>query len=113
MQKLLSDHNIKLMIGIYPDEFQANQKLTSQLFEHYALDRKEYDIKLVQNILKNYLDDNQLMYLDLFESFKTKGSKETLYLCRDTHWNQAGNELAACIIFEYLLFYVDKIISSH
>ncbi len=113
MQKILTDHKIKLMVGIYPDEFQVNQELTLQIFEHYALNSKTYDIRLMQNILKDYLDDAYIAYLDLLEPFQTQGRKKALYLCRDTHWNQAGNELAARIIFEYLFSHVDEVISSH
>ncbi len=103
MQQILTDRKIKLVVGIYPDEFQVNNDLLLKILRSFGLKENNYDAELMQHILKKYLESKHIPYIDLLDYFKIKGNKEPLYLCRNTHWNRAGNELAATIIFQYLL----------
>ena len=41
-------------------------------------------------------------YLDLLEPFKAKSQTTRLYKPNDTHWNIAGNKLAAELIGQHL-----------
>jgi hypothetical protein len=44
-------------------------------------------------------------YLDLLPMFRTtfaKNPEKPLFLLRDTHWNQSGNELAVETIYHWL-----------
>jgi len=43
-----------------------------------------------------------IKYIDLYHGFENK-SEIRLYKPRDTHWNIAGNQLAANIIQEHIL----------
>ena len=108
MKKLLDSRNIKFIIGIYPDEFQVNEYLLNQIFVTFNLKREIYDIEIGQKILKQYLDAKQIVYIDMLKEFRVKGSKRQLYLLRNTHWNDSGNELAAKIIFKKVLEYVEQ-----
>jgi len=62
----------------------------------------DYDLDLAQKRLKNFLDAKHLPYLDLLDRFKDEEQRQDLYLFRNTHWNEAGNELEAEILFQYL-----------
>jgi len=99
MKKLLDSKNIKFVVGIYPDEFHVNEYLLNQIFATFNLKREIYDIEIGQNILKQYLDSKQIQYIDMTKEFRVEGRKRQLYLLRNTHWNDSGNELAAKIIF--------------
>jgi hypothetical protein len=112
MQQLLTDRKIKFVVGIYPDEFQVSNAILLQIFESFGLEKSKYDVELMQHILKEYLESEHVPYIDVLDSFKAKGTKEPLYLCRNTHWNRAGNELAASIIFQYLLPQVDSMMKQ-
>jgi hypothetical protein len=112
MQELLVRNQTKLIVGIYPDEFQVNEQLRSQIFENFGLEKDLYDIEFMQNLLAEYLEAHQIPYLDLLDAFRSQGKNESLYLCRNTHWNQAGNELAANLIFQYLLPQIDSVIGA-
>jgi hypothetical protein len=107
MKELLDARNIELVVGIYPDEFQVDEDLLSQVLQAYNLERDEYDIEFMQRLLKRHLDDLNVGYTDLLDSFKKEAMKRRLYLLRDTHWNPAGNELAADMLFQFLLPHVD------
>jgi len=112
MQNLAIANQIRLFVGIYPDEFQVNEKLQLQLFRDFGLEKTNYDLEFMQTLLSEYLDANRIPYVDLLKAFQTHGKTEPLYLCRNTHWNQAGNELAANIIFQYLLPQIDSVMED-
>lgn len=54
---------------------------------------------MILRLEKQYLDSKQIQYIDMTEEFRVEGRKRQLYLLRNTHWNDSGNELAAKIIF--------------
>lgn len=107
MEAILTAKNIKFMVGIYPDEFQINQDLLNELCIRYHLKKEDYDIELMQKLLKGHLDKRGIYCVDLLKKFQQVGEKVPLYKFRDPHWNETGNKLAADIIFPELLKYVD------
>ena len=56
-------------------------------------------------MLSDRLDKLGIKYIDLLPSF-SENSGERLYRVRDTHWNIAGNQLAANIIQAHIVNYV-------
>ena len=108
IDQLLKSRNIKFVVGIYPDEFQVNDDLLNQIFSRFNLKRENYNIELGQKILKQYLDSKQIQYIDMLNEFSAEGREGQLYLYRDTHWNDSGNELAADIIFRNICGFVEK-----
>jgi len=106
IKQLLAERQIDFKVAIYPDEFQVNQALADQLFETYDLNREDYDLELMQKLLIAFLDREEIPYIDMLDQFRQVGQTETLYLLRDTHWNLAGNQLAADILYQNLLDYV-------
>lgn len=103
MDDLLKSRGVKFMVAIYPDEFQVNEELRGKVFEHYGLKTEDYDLELGQKILKEFLDSRGIPYVDLLERFREEGKRRSLYITSDTHWNDAGNELAAEVLFENLV----------
>lgn len=103
MDALLKSRNIKFVVAIYPDEFQVNGNLLKAIFEKYRLRQEDYDLDLAQNLLKSFLESKGIPYIDLSARFRAEGKIRDLYLFRDTHWNDAGNQLAAGILFEDLV----------
>ena len=67
-----------------------------------------WNTRLPNEKLTAELEELKIDYIDLYKSF-TERTTEQLYRPRDTHWNIAGNNLAANIIQDYLLNqYVDR-----
>lgn len=100
MDGLLKSRGIRFIVAIYPDEFQVNGNLLTNIFEKFRLRREDYDINLAQIVLKSFLKSKGIPYIDLLDVFKANGEQKDLYLLRDTHWNRAGNQLAADILYE-------------
>lgn len=72
------------------------------IFEKFKLRPEDYDLNLAQNILQSFLRSQSIPYIDLSDSFRAEGQSRELYILRNTHWNGAGNQLAADILFEEL-----------
>ena len=103
MSTLLRKKNIPLIVAIYPDEFQVNEEMARDVFNKFKLSVEDYDIDLMQKVLKGFLEQQEIPYIDMLARFRMAGKTETLYIPRNTHWNQAGNQLAAEILYENLL----------
>jgi len=58
---------------------------------------------LIQKILRKFLDSEGIPYLDLLKEVRNRQKESTLYRFRDGHWNAKGSNLAADLLFKYLL----------
>jgi len=102
MRDLLKARGIPLFVAIFPDQFQVEDQLSDAVFNKFNLDRNDYDLFWMQKLLKPFLESEKIPYVDMLERFREAGKQESLYLSRDTHWNSAGNHLAATILEEQL-----------
>jgi SGNH hydrolase-like domain, acetyltransferase AlgX len=102
MNELLKSKGIKFMVAIYPDEFQVSPVQFEALVEHFRLKKEDYDLDLAQKLLKTFLESKHISYLDMLDRFRTEENRRELYLYKNTHWNDAGNNLAADLLFQYL-----------
>ena len=103
MSEMLKRRGIKLVVAIYPDELQVNPAQFEALLEKFQLTKADYDLDLAQKLLKTFLESKQIAYLDMLDRFRVEARQRELYLFRNTHWNDAGNQLAADTLFQYLL----------
>ncbi len=108
MNALLKTRRIRFVVAIYPDEFQVNENLADEIFSKFGLERKDYELELQQRLLKEYLNSEGIPFVDLLDDLKREQRGQNLYKYRDTHWNDAGNELAANLLFDYLVGMIDK-----
>ena len=94
---------IKLVIAILPDQFQVDPELRKAIFAKYKrIKEKNIDLTQPDNLIVNFCRAQNIHCLDLLGQFQEQGKTRQLYTLRDTHWNEAGNRLAADLIFEYL-----------
>jgi len=102
IRNICISHSINLIVVIIPDELQINQDLSREVKGAYYPDLEEnkWDISLPNRLLSNELNKTGITNIDLYENFSN--STDQLYRPRDTHWNIAGNQLAANIIHEHI-----------
>lgn len=103
MNELLKSKGIKFMVAIYPDEFQVSPAQFEALVEKFQLKKADYDLDLAQKLLKTFLDSKHIAYLDMLDRFRIEEKQRELYLYKNTHWNDDGNNLAAEVLFQYLI----------
>jgi len=102
MNDTLKQKGIKFIIAMYPDEFQVNEELRTELIDTFFLDKDAYKIDMPQSVLKEHIEPLNIPFIDMLDEFRLKQEKEELYKPSDTHWNDKGNQLAADILFDYL-----------
>jgi RNase H-fold protein (predicted Holliday junction resolvase) len=95
---------IDLLIVLIPDELQVNSQLQKAVREKFYPDLEEdaWNTTLPNEKLTAALEKLKIDHIDLYKYFAEKPT-EQLYRPRDTHWNIAGNMLAANILQNYLL----------
>jgi hypothetical protein len=94
---------IKLLIAILPEQFQVDQELRKAVltkFQHIAAE--DLDLSYPDNLIVNFCRTHDIHCLDMLGQFQEQGKTRQLYMLRDSHWNEAGNRLAAELIFEYV-----------
>jgi len=105
ISKICRRRGIALVVVVIPDEFQVNPELQDAILESRGKTREEsaVDFARPNRMLARELDALGIEYLDLLLAFADAGRQARYYKLRDTHWNIAGNQLAAEQIAEYLL----------
>ncbi|NJK37316.1 MAG: hypothetical protein HC835_10615 [Oscillatoriales cyanobacterium RM2_1_1] len=95
--KDICDHqNIELVVLIIPDEVQVDQKLQAQILEMFDADKPDkLDFQLPNRLLHQTFNQAGIDYIDPLKDFKVASAQTRLYKPNDTHWNIAGNQLAA------------------
>jgi hypothetical protein len=103
MKKWCDQRKIKLVIAILPEQFQVDRALREAVLAKYQhIAEGNLDLGYPDNLIVNFCRTHNIHCLDMLGQFQEKGKTGLLYALRDSHWNEAGNRLAANLIFEYL-----------
>ena len=105
--KKLSDQNSITFIVVFFDRAEViYPELWQEFLEKYPEAKKyQWDKEKPRRILKNFLAENNIPYLDLTEKFINKVNKtgEKTYFPCDGHWNDIGHRWAAEEIYNFLV----------
>jgi hypothetical protein len=102
LDRSVKDSGAELVVFLIPDEFQVDDELSTRLLHANETDPIEYIRNMPQKILMKYLGENGIHHIDGLPEFRSRSAAEKLYRPRNTHWNAAGNQLAAEMIVDYL-----------
>lgn len=103
IKEICDYRNIKLVVVIIPDEVQVDQNLQATIVEMFdPNDPNKLDFRLPNRMLHEAFEENKIEYIDLMDEFIAGSQKNRLYKPNDTHWNIAGNQFAAEILFQKL-----------
>jgi lysophospholipase L1-like esterase len=91
--------NVRVAIVLIPDEFQVNATVLGDALREACLAREHIDLELPQRRLLEFCARYGVPCLDLLPALRAV--PETYAPC-DTHWNVAGNHLAARHIAQWL-----------
>jgi hypothetical protein len=95
-------NSIQLFIMLIPDELQVDTGLQERVLEQIGADKDKLDFDRPNKRLVEELKARNIRYLDLLEPFRLRARSVRLYKPRDTHWNIAGNQLAANLLHNFL-----------
>lgn len=107
--------DILLMIALIPAEEQVNKTVQQQLLKEMEKEKEPlaFDFKQPQKTLMAEFVRLNISAIDLLPPFLKNADEQRLYLLRDTHWNEAGNHLAADHLEKPLKQLIDQWISNH
>ena len=97
-----AQRQIPLVIAIFPDQFQVDGKLRQEIYQTYHVGADAFDLAYPNRLLSGYCREHEIGCIDMLAPFQQHGASQILYKLRDSHWNEAGNRLAAGLIFDYL-----------
>lgn len=109
--KVSDENDSDFMIVIIPSAEQIYEERWQNILSYFKQDlNNNYTLSKPNSILVKFCDENDIIVLDLLPEFEKHAENgEQLYL-RDGHWNVAGNELAARLIYQKL--YEENLLSA-
>lgn len=103
MKAWCDQRQIKLVIAILPEQLQVDQALREAVLTKYNhIAAENLDLSYPDNLIVNFCRTQNIHCLDMLGQFQEQGKTRQLYSLNDSHWNEAGNRLAADLIFDYL-----------
>jgi hypothetical protein len=108
IKTVCESNGIKLLVMLIPDELQVNTDLQARVLEKIGADKNKLDFDRPNKRLAEELRARNIRYLDVLEPFRLRTRTVRLYKPRDTHWNIAGNRLAAELLHNFLLEAIDE-----
>lgn len=100
MKQICDARNIALAVILIPDEVQVNPWLQARVLQIKSAGSgsHDFDFSLPNRALVSELKERKIECLDLVPAFSSRGMSTVLYKPNDSHWNIAGNKLAAELI---------------
>ncbi|HYV17856.1 MAG TPA: SGNH/GDSL hydrolase family protein [Verrucomicrobiae bacterium] len=102
IQSVCADHDIGLAVVIIPDELQVRPDLRRRVMGAPGDTTKGLDFGLPNRFLEEQLTTRRIDHCDLLDRFAGASEREVLYKPNDSHWNLAGNRLAADVLAGFL-----------
>jgi hypothetical protein len=102
MKQWSDKRRVPMVLVIFPDQLQVDKDLREEISQIYGINENSLNLDYPNRLLQTFCRKNNIHCLDLLGPFQNNPDSQHLYALRDTHWNEAGNRLAANLIFQYL-----------
>ncbi|HEX5070800.1 MAG TPA: SGNH/GDSL hydrolase family protein [Vicinamibacterales bacterium] len=102
MRDLASRSGAELVVLLIPDQVQIDPTLQQDVIRATGRPAEAFDFAQPDRDLMAALAADRIRTLDLLPLFSERGQTTSLYKPQDTHWNLAGNALAAQAIAAFL-----------
>jgi len=102
IQDICQKKGIAFKVVIIPDEVQINSSLQNKVIQSHGIGSDGLDFLGPNKWLERRLSQANIQSIDLTENFIEHSKSTRLYKPRDTHWNIAGNKLAADVLYKKL-----------
>lgn len=96
MNQLLRSRGIDFVVAAYPDEVQVSPEIRAHFLEVTGIDASHWEWLRPQNLLEEFCAKEGITFWDLTDTFRNNcRADRPLYIPNDSHWDAAGNRLAA------------------
>jgi len=101
MKKVCDEADAAFLVVLIPDELQVDSGLQEKVIRaDNKHTRQDFDFLLPNRLLAERFSTLGIDYIDLFDDFSRVTKEKRLYKPQNTHWNIAGNALAASLILK-------------
>ena len=110
LRDICKQRKVEFVVVVIPAEIQIDAALRDAVQRQYAQDAKtvQWNFMRPNESITKRLRGAGIDYLDLYPVFAAEGQNRRLYKPRDTHWNIAGNEVAAQAIEKHIDHYLQS-----
>jgi len=105
-KQLTQEKEIELLVILLPTQDQIYEQIWQETQETYpGLKGQEWDLTKPNRILKEYFEQNEIAYLDLYPSLKEAQANisQRLFFKYDGHFTEAAHQQVQQVLTEYLL----------
>lgn len=96
-------NKIPLVMLIIPHREQVDDSKFEEFIKQYGLNEKELEHDKIQKLAVKFARENKIEVFDMLPYFRQKNANNTFYFNIDGHWNVRGHELAAELLYGYLI----------
>lgn len=98
------NHGSELAVVSIPFREQVYENLWRSTVLQPGMAKREWDLNKPDQILSEFLSDEDIPFLQLLPSFrKVAGNLRLYYFGADGHWNVQGHQLAGQVIYNWLV----------
>ena len=95
MRDLARRSGANILVALIPDETQVNSDVRARVAAARGLSAEQFETQQPNQLLTQALADEDIRVLDLLPALSEAAMRERVYKPADTHWNLAGNRVAA------------------
>lgn len=99
----LARRGIDLIVLLIPDEVQVDPGVFRKALAAHGGSAADYDLDLPQRRLSAFLRASDIGFVDPLPELRERARNEPVYWPLDTHWNEAGCDVAALALLEHLV----------
>ncbi|NUO09648.1 MAG: hypothetical protein HUU08_13385 [Candidatus Brocadia sp.] len=96
-------NNIDFTVFIIPTKEQVEPKKFEETINFLHVDKNSLDMEKPQRLISEFLNDNQIKYIDLLDTLTIASKIKDTYFDFDPHWNAYGNEVVSEEVTKYLI----------
>jgi hypothetical protein len=102
LARICRENNVRFMVGTIPTKEQAEKDNLNRLIDFYKIDTATLDMRKPQKVISDFLNQNQIINIDLLDTLAEASKTGRTYLNMDSHWSIYGNDVAAKKINAFL-----------
>lgn len=99
----LARRGIDLVVLLIPDEVQVDPGVFRKALAAHGSSAADYDLDLPQKRLSAFLRAHDIAFVDPLPALRARARNEPVYWPMDTHWNEAGCDVAALALLQHLV----------
>ncbi|MFA5404017.1 MAG: hypothetical protein WC358_03685 [Ignavibacteria bacterium] len=95
LEKICNENNVKLLVAFIPTKEQVERDQFSKVINYYNIDTTKLDMRKPQKYISDFLNQNQIINIDLLDTLIEVSKSNKTYFDSDSHWNIYGNDIVA------------------